>query len=265
MPDCDFSPRCYVDDRVGSSELIPLLPPGYAKLDRLDYGDVMWFGHGPDSCLVPVGLEIKRVHDLLTSMTDGRLAGHQLPGLQNQYSFVYLVIQGLWGVDAETGLITQPQGHHKWVPISHGSRRFMYTEVYGFLNTLTVQEGVVLLRTASFPDTALVVRALVRWWQRKPWDGHLSSKPRHVKGAPQGKAALLKPPLVRRVAAELPGIGWGKAAKVAAHFPSVLDMVLAREADWVSIPGVGKKLASWAVRSLQGEREEEIKRSGGGK
>jgi ERCC4-type nuclease len=72
---------------------------------------------------------------------------------------------------------------------------------------------------------------------------------------PPPAALWLKPSLVRRVATQLEGIGWEKSAAVAAKFSSVLDMIVATEAEWQTIPGIGKGLAARAVRQLLGRED----------
>jgi DNA integrity scanning protein DisA with diadenylate cyclase activity len=66
----------------------------------------------------------------------------------------------------------------------------------------------------------------------------------------------MKPGLVRRVAAELPLIGWDRSSDVAMTFPSVLAMVLADEKDWQKIKGIGKTIARKVVAALKGDTNE---------
>ncbi len=61
---------------------------------------------------------------------------------------------------------------------------------------------------------------------------------------------LRKPSLIRKVAAELPGIGWEKSKGIAVKFGSVAAMVEASVADWETVPGIGKSLAQSSVAAL---------------
>jgi NAD-dependent DNA ligase len=61
---------------------------------------------------------------------------------------------------------------------------------------------------------------------------------------------LRKPTLVRRIAAELPLIGWGKSKAVEEYFPSVVQMVTASEKEWREIPGIGVGIAKGVVEEL---------------
>jgi len=61
---------------------------------------------------------------------------------------------------------------------------------------------------------------------------------------------LRKPSLMRKVAAELPGIGWEKSKGIVAKFGSVANMTNASVADWEKVPGIGKSLAQSSVAAL---------------
>ena len=62
---------------------------------RMDYGDAMVTGNGPCG-QVDIGIERKRIGDLVNSITTGRLSGHQLPGLLAQYYKVYIIVEGMY-------------------------------------------------------------------------------------------------------------------------------------------------------------------------
>ena len=86
----------FIDDR--ETDLIPVL----SKLDvpsqavRLEYGDVMWEGLGPNHSEVLVGCERKKLSDLVNSMKDRRLSGHQLRGMSQAYDYRLLWTEGQW-------------------------------------------------------------------------------------------------------------------------------------------------------------------------
>jgi len=62
---------------------------------------------------------------------------------------------------------------------------------------------------------------------------------------------LLKPPsLVRRVAKELPGIGWERSLLVEETFDSVRTMVNAPLEQWLEIEGIGKGIATKVQEEL---------------
>lgn len=96
-----------VDPREGSNNLVePLSMMGVpVRRETLEYGDVAFVGRGPSESSLPVGIEYKSVSDLLTSWQDGRLLGHQLPGMLNCYTINYLLVEGATSVDTDDGKI----------------------------------------------------------------------------------------------------------------------------------------------------------------
>ena len=242
-----------IDSRTGSAELAPLFPPGSdTTVSKLDFGDFMFLGNGPDHTLVSVGIERKALKDLLNSMVTGRLSGHQLPGMAEQYDYTYLLVEGIWRFNPDTGVLEAMTGAF-WTDVCLGPRRFMAKEVIAFLNTLVIKAGVHLLYSHNRKETVQVVTALYHWWNTKQFEQHTShlSPSKAHKGA-HGEIQLMKPTLVRRVASEISGIGWGKSKEVSEYFPTVLDMVQATEKEWTNIDGIGKGIAKTAFEELRG-------------
>ncbi len=246
-----------LDDRTGSAELAPLFPPTIpVQVSRLDFADAMFLGNGPDESIVTIGIERKAVRDLLNSMVTGRLSGHQLPGLFQQYDYVYILVEGCWRYGKE-GILESMVGNY-WVPSTMGERRFMAKEMVAFLNTLAIKVGVQVVYSDNPQETVSLIGTLYHWWNSKSFsqhDSHLSPNKAH-KGD-QGQAQFTKPSLVRRVAAEIKGIGWGKSKEVAEYFPSVRRMAMASEQEWRSIQGIGKGIAQSAVAEMKKGEEDE--------
>lgn len=247
-----------LDDRTGSKELMRVIPKGRAEIRRLQYGDASFIGNGPDDAPVFIGVERKAILDMLQSMTSGRFSGHQLPGLLSCYGVVYLVLEGVFRADPRSGLLTAPRGRSGWQPIAFGQRRFMAKELWNFCNTLQVVTGVHIVRTGTMRETGQWLVAAESWWSK---DYHKHKGHRGFDN-PQPPAALLrKPGLVRRIAKELPGVGWTRSGAVENAFPSVVDMAMAEECEWAAIPGIGPVLASriyQAVAGTNGQEKEEL-------
>lgn len=245
-----------IDERTGSAELQSLFPPGVPTIvGRLEFGDFAFLGNGPEDEPVSIGVERKGVRDLLNSMVTGRLVGHQLIGLVNNYHYVYIVVEGLWRFNPTDGMMEE-HSNGGWVPIQLGSRRFMAREVLAFLHTLMVKTGVMVFYSGTKRETVQVVSMLHGWWSNKAWDehtAHLGLVKQHK--STDGAVELVKAPLLRRVAAELPGIGWQKSREVAKHFGSVLEMSLATEREWRRIPGIGKILAERITKEIINEHK----------
>lgn len=234
-----------IDDRRGSGEFDPLLSSPHIVC-RLDYADFAWSGEGPDGP-VRVGVERKALHDLLTSMQSGRLSGHQLIGLQQQYDWVYLLVEGIWGPDHRSGMLMKVGGRGRWTVVAQGSRRFMARDVYNFLNSVSIICGIQVVRTSNKHETAHWLDATYRWWS-KEWSKHKS----HTQfQKPTEHAQLSKPSLATRMWLQFDGIGWDKARALGKRFPLPEDIVFAEEDQLMEVAGIGKGLA----RSIVNQRK----------
>jgi ERCC4-type nuclease len=120
----------------------------------------------------------------------------------------------------------------------------------GWLLTLELRGGIHVHRTRSIEDSAAWLAALYHWWTGKAWSQHRG----HLALGTQPDTSLFnRPSLARRVAAELPGIGYEKSQDVEKKFPTVAAMVAGSEESWRTIPGIGPTLAARAYRSLRGD------------
>jgi ERCC4-type nuclease len=240
-----------VDPRAGSGPLLPLLQRRGVKgaeSAQLSYGDISITGNGPGGCPVQVGIEYKKLSDLIQCIDNGRLVGHQLPGMLECYDQVWVLVEGIWR-EGKSGMVEVPRGSG-WRPIVAGSGGFMSTALQGFLLTLQIKLNVRVAFTGTSLQTVDWLYHLNRWWVMKEWEEHRA----HL--AFDNSAALTlisRPTLVRRVAKELPGVGWERSAAVARRFGSVLDMAVADTGEWESIEGIGKVTARKVVRALAGE------------
>jgi ERCC4-type nuclease len=237
-----------LDSRIGSREMLPHFPKGVASLTHLEFADASFLGVKGKS-VASIGVERKALSDFLSSMQTGRLAGVQLNGLRASYDVVYLVLEGIWKSD-QSGRILVPRGG-SWLPFHLGRRQFTTRELDGFVNSLCVEAGVLIRETHTLHHTAMLIYNLYRWWQK---ESHHSLLAMHKHRFPDDGAdgVILQPPsLVRRVASELPGIGWKRSLDAAKHFGSVKDMINADMDEWTKIPGVGKLTAKKVVDDIR--------------
>lgn len=252
----------YVDPRIGSGDLAPLLSSlgCPVEVQHLDFADCMFLGNGPDGAPTPIGVEVKKLNDVLQCITSGRFLGHQLPGLLRDYEHVWLVVEGLYRANPVDGTLEIRLGRD-WRPVGHGKQQWMFSAFDKWLTKLEVKANVHVRRTANRDETARTVGALYNWWQDS--DSHsLDQLDRtaqialetHVANSKQHEGMWLgqrvKPTLARRFAAELPGIGIRMSGGVATHFGSVRTMVNAEEREWLRIPGIGKTLARRIVSEI---------------
>lgn len=244
-------PIVRVDDRTGSGELAPILRGLHVpvKVERLDSADFVFEGNGPrGKCLV--GIERKKVKELVQSIESGRFEGEQLPKMVQAYEHCWLIVEGVWRPNPQSGVLEEWSawdGKKGWHDMLFGRKGFAFCQLDNFLTSMQARVHLMVKYTSTATDTAHVVKGMWQWY-RKPWCQHKSGLVIYTQPPPA--ALFLAPGIVRRVANQIEGIGWEKSAAVAAKFESVLDMVVATTQDWESIPGVGPVLAERAIRQL---------------
>lgn len=240
-----------IDKRSGSYDLCDHLSPEVVKLTHLDAADAAFLGNGPDGDLtLPIGIEVKAFGDLIDSLLTGRLVGEQLPKLSAAYKLVYIVVEGPWRC-GESGSIEIP----KWInrnARTHAvewkslERKLTFRQLDNWLNNISTVGRVTIKRSYDRYETAQQILNLYLAWS-KPYDSHATL---HKFDESQQPLSLIKPSLKRRVAAELPGIGWKRSELVATHFPTVQALVNAGVDEWETIPGIGPKTAKKVVEAL---------------
>ena len=232
-----------VDSRIGSQDLAPIIRSFGVPVDlcTLDFADCAFIGNGATGP-VPVGIELKKLNDILSCITTGRFSGHQLRGLVQQYDEIYLVIEGIYRPNPNDGVLETTYGRG-WHAVSQGKRQWMYRELENFLTTVEQRGGIRLRRTADTHETARMVASLYAWWS-KDYDEHKAHLAINRANRGRDTALLVRPSLKHEIAMCLPGLGYMKAGAVAGHFSSVRAMINAELSEWVMLPGVGKTIAA---------------------
>lgn len=236
----------FVDPRTGSKELMPLFLQQQIAFESqsLEFGDCAFIGSGPDGPAF-IGIERKGIRDLASSLMSQRLVGHQLPGLLRSYHFSWLVVEGSWRVNTDTGFVEVPR-QREWVTLEP---RFTGDTLENWLLTLELRGGVRVRLTYNPADTARFVGALHTWWTKKDWQDHRSHLALYT---PPDAAILDLPSLTRRWAFALPGIGMERAKDVEAAFKTPIALAMAEEAAWRAIPGVGETIAARVMEAIHG-------------
>ena len=234
-----------IDDRAGSRDLAPYVPD--SVLVRLESADVEWSGNGPEG-EVRVGAEVKKLGDLVSSIQNGRLVGHQIPKMVEEYDYCYLIIGEIWRCGGENAIEVWRKG--RWMEAKTG--RLGFTALQGILNSLSVMWEVRTVVASDTPECGELVRCLARWWA-KPWEGHKGH--RAIYTGARAKVALKdgKATFTRKVASILPGVGVDRSAAVEGAFPTVADMVVASREEWEEVPGIGKVTAKLVMEALHNE------------
>lgn len=238
-----------VDERNGSKELLkPLLMRGVpAEITHLEFGDFAFNGRGEGGADITIGVELKTTQDLLSSLLKGRFSGHQLRGLVQTYDRVWLLTEGDWKA-TEEGLLT-----YRTFGRTYQAARppTMVRDLYSRLINISVRGGAHYWHTQDREDTVLFLATLYHYWTDVSLDEHKSHL--GIYNRDLDRSLLAPITLVRSIAAQLPGIGYGRSGAVAKMFKSVEAMVNASEKEWRAIEGIGPKTAKNVVEALRGK------------
>lgn len=236
-----------IDSRTGSKEFFTRIRKP-RKLVRLSFADFMFVGNGPTGP-VAVGLERKTVGDLRDSFITGRLSGHQLPGLLDSYNVTYLIIEGKMKEDRRTGaLMVWGRRNKRGAWTQDLASQVSYGSIMGFLTTIENYCGIRVRFTENMSQTAQLVMDLNKWWA-KGWADHKSLCMFNT--ASEYHVGMKRPSLLRKIAADLPGIGWKRSEAVEDEFNSIQEMMNADEDHWAFIPGIGKGIARSVTRAIR--------------
>lgn len=265
-----------VDPREGSKQLYEYIiaVPGHpqCELSQMEYGDVVFVGNGPTGPMI-VAFEVKSINDILNCIETQRFTGHQLPGLKAAYDVVYLLVQGDYRADWNTGELQIPLNKGKgefWWTVKTGQRTWSHYEFTAWLTMVEVGWGIRSRRTMDEKDSARTVIEMYRVLS-KEWEEHKTLKPFYL-GPQVGPTPFAKPSLVERMVAQIEGIGPAKAREIGKRFKSMAEVLavgfgnaehgippddLIRDVvkvHWKGIPGIGKPTAERIIKLLwQGE------------
>jgi ERCC4-type nuclease len=229
----------FVDRRIGSADLadpleamgLPVERDENGALPELAYGDIAFTGKGNDDALVSVGIELKKLPDLISSLRTGRLSGHQLPGLLAAYDYTFLLVEGTWRPDAK-GRIAVPRRYTQWstlpgMPVSEMEKRLL---------TLDLMGGLRIRHTGSRACTLHFIANLYRWFTDKSMDRHNT----HL--VPHTAHGFLPLSDFRQTVMKFPHIGLAASKSVEEYFSANLrEACLASVADWAEIVVYDKK------------------------
>ena len=247
-----------IDDRAGSRDLVKHPPlDEFGRLCRLGSGDVCFTGNGPEG-VVLIGIEVKSIFDLVSSIATGRLQGTQFPGMFVDYDRVYLLYYGAYRPSPKNWIIQVPRGQTaRWTNCKLGKKREIpWSYVEKFLMT-AASRGVEMKHVLDVREAAVWIHYLQGWWD-KPWDEHKSFEGVVDRSAyaslPRVGGKRMSDQMISmvRIAMALPGLGKERAIAAADHFESIGAMVNASEAQWLDVDGVGKVIAQSVCRAVQG-------------
>lgn len=273
-------PTLYVDDRedlaVLLSNLADITGSGLkVKTKRLEYphpdepgrkvqaGDYCFHSlNGPDG-LCTVGIERKRVRDMLGSMESGRYVGSQLPAMLHVYDFSFLIVEGYYRANPESLRIELPAGRRgnktRWKDQVWGTRAMHFAALDSHLTTLRLHTPVHVIKTRTPQETALEIYILWHHFHSKKWSQHKSHLAFPFRGhRPPGNVA---PSFLRCLAKEMPGIQWERSKQCEQVFRTVQDMFNAPWEKWAMIDGITERKAREIVAKIRGTHRSKGKTS----
>ena len=239
----------FVTDKPNDRDLALALG-SMAAVIPIPHGDCCWFGvtENPDQPSRNL-VERKHLGDMANSIIYGRYLYQAQCAKAAGFTELILVVEGRFRIGADGFLeipgynrYTRKRGWKQLIPAITYSRWSQY------LYELTRLAGITVCRTENVHETAELVKAL--WLNsQEPLSDHGSLK--QIYSSPAPVVQLVRPSLVRRVAAELPNIGWERSGEADRRFRSVQELANADEKDWAGIPGVGKKTAQKVVAAIR--------------
>lgn len=237
-----------VDRAQGSKELKSLIRAYGVMCDDTslgELGDVCFEGHGPRGT-IGIGIERKRLHDMLHCIDDARY-NRQRVDMAQLYGKCFLMLEGHWKAHEDGTLMEGFNGGTKWAPCRYRSQTNQYSKLYNYLVSVSLS-GVHVSYSRDINHTVFNTICLYRYFQKK-WTDHTSLQEVQKLAIP---AMMGRPSVTRKWATDLDGIGVKYSQEAERLFKFPLALALGEVEEWLSIPGLGYKTASDIVKEIRG-------------
>lgn len=245
-----------VDSRIGSADLAtPLRAMGLpAELVTLDSGDVAFEGRGIGGKVLSIGIELKKLGDLVSSLRTGRLAEQvsRMLGPDPAYDYAWLLVEGRWSADDQGQLVKLNKRTWKVLPGGMSAAEFQKQ-----ILTFELCGGMHVRHCIARPDTLRFIASLYRWFTDKSMDLHRSHLAVHT------PVTFLPVSDFRAAIQRFPGIGARTSLVVEQVFGgSLRRAVTASVLEWSEIEVVdgkgksrrlGMKVAEKIVKFCEGD------------
>lgn len=221
---------------------------------HLSTGDFCFAGEGPKGpCLI--GIERKRIKDMLSSIRTGRLA-EQIVTMLNHYDYSFLVLEGTFRTNLHSGLLEDKYGRD-YAPILIGKSTFLGLELESTLTSIISTTPLRYIRTRNERETVEWLISLNHAFS-SPWDKQLSKVT--AIHQPEQYATVGKASTIRRVGYALSGLGWERSGTLEQNYRSVWDVMstdpdcpcIRPAKDYEKLPGFGKVLSRRVWDQLHG-------------
>lgn len=222
----------FVDYREGSHDLVaPLQALGLPTTEtELESADIAFEGRGEGGLPLQIGIEFKKLGELVGSLRTGRLQGHQLPLMRQQYNHSYLLIEGelLYGAD---GRLLRRAGRRQFKPMPGG---MSVSEFYKRLHVLHLRGGLHPLWAHKREDTLRQIEALYRTWTDCSLDEHKSHIAIYTAPTPVPVSQF------RRTVSTLPDISLQMSRGAQQRFGSLRRAFAAPVQEWAEVVSTSK-------------------------
>ena len=233
-----------VDFRAGSAELLePLRKMGLPAESGDIPADIAFEGRGEKGAPVMVGIEFKKLGELVQSLRTQRLQGYQLLKMREHFQFCYLLVEGELRYDTK-GQLLRRAGRRDFKRLPGAME---VTELLKRLCVLHLRGGLNLLPARTRMDSLQWISALYRTWTDCNLDQHKS----HI--------AIYQAPTLAAISefrgffSRIAGLGIRKTLPVEKHFKgSIRRAVNAPRSEWLKIDGIGEVLATHIENVLEG-------------
>lgn len=212
-------------------------------LCQLSSADFCFQGEGPDGPMM-IGIEIKNINDLVSSISDGRLQGinGQIDYLLQDYGEVWLAVYGKYRPSPkdcntlQVYLESTERRKEGWYDYKIRDKTVPIGYVESFLcSPMLLDIGVRVKVCQTLQELAVWIGVLYRS-RTKPYGQHKSFRSiNKAKTIPFSEGLTTTQKNIIAVATELPGIGFEKAYAAAFHFDSVREMINATPEQWAEI------------------------------
>lgn len=251
----------FIDSRVGSKDLInipPLDTPGLCELSRLNSADIMFSGYGPSGDTL-IGVELKSLPDLISSIQTGRLQAEQMPKMIRDYDTRWILYYGNYRPGQNGALQINKGGG--WKDYGYGEKPILYSYLEDFL--IEAREyGFNIQRVGS--ERRYEKEEAVKWIYTyyklisRPWKTHKIFKTFDNSAQipfPPGMSLTAHEKRMARVVDKLcQGIGFERSIAVARHFKSHSHMTAASVDEWKGIDGIGAVIAKKVYTEIRREK-----------
>jgi ERCC4-type nuclease len=235
------------DKKAKNLDLIQHIQRIGVRVEKADllYGDAAFEGRGPLGT-ISVGIERKRIANMLGCIDDAQYSAHQRVGMKQMYTVSALIIEGHWKPHDPDGILMEGfNGGISWGFSKYRSQRTMYHKLYRYLISVALS-GVIVTYSRDPFHTAFNICEWFHYFD-KPWSGHTSLQEMQKVAIPTLNG---RPSLTRKWAADLGGVDRVLSERIEEKFHRPVNLALASEEEWLSVPGIGARTAKKIVAEI---------------